>query len=790
MAEQLPIGRRPVASLAEPSAGGMNAMPTGMEPPNVGDWLAMVRRPLRLAAGVTTVVVVIAAYLAYTGPDLYRAKSVVRLVDARRALAGGLVDASAIGDIALASANPVLSQVEVLRSRGTAGAVVDDMPVLRIRTRHFPATFVKNVRLASSVGMDSVQLRFGQHTVTVEGHGQSSEAAYGAPIEVRGIGFTIAEAASHETGTLYIVPRDAVIGSLTRQLLVRPRENTDVIDISYTAFDPERAREVANRVAQVFQAGNARAAQQEARRRREFIETQLRFNDSLLTEARAALAAFPARSPSLARAPANAGLEVRREELEIERQQYAGLLGQLQDSNRAARRVALRNVIASSPSIGGNAVVSRLYGQLVGYETLRDSLTSGDWARPATNPDVQRLASLIVSTEANLVGAMHSVVASLDARIGVVHDLQARSVATAQRLSGVQSTDDALAAQVENAKRIADQLRGEYEKARISEAVEVGQVEIVDMAPLPELPIGVGSVRTLVFGLLLGLLLGGGSAVVADHLNRSVHRREDVEHLRLRVLGVVPHAKPSAVPTSTEGVAPIIEAMRAIRFNVLHAYGAAGPVVFTVTSPGPRDGKSFVASNLAVAFADAGHKTLLIDGDLRRGSLYKILNARRKPGLTDVLHGEASAEDVIQTTPYPPLCFVGCGTRTPDAPELLTSEAMTKFVAGVRQGFSVVIADSPPLGAGVDGYALGSVTGNILMVLRMDATDREVAEAKLELLDQLPVRLLGTVLNDVPQHSAYSNYSYYLEGYAYEAEKGREPRTLAGRQTASGRARP
>src|SRR3989454_12657268 len=152
--------------------------------------------------------------------------------------------------------------------------------------------------------------------------------------------------------------------------------------------------------------------------------------------------------------------------------------------------------------------------------------------------------------------------------------------------------------------------------------------------------------------------------------------------------------------------------------------------------------------------------------------------------------GMASAGREIRPTVRPSLCFVGCGTRTPDAPELLTSEAMTKFVAGVRQGFSVVIADSPPLGAGVDGYALGSVTGNILMVLRMDATDREVAEAKLELLDQLPVRLLGTVLNDVPQHSAYSNYSYYLEGYAYEAEKGREPRTLAGRQTASGRARP
>ena len=93
--------------------------------------------------------------------------------------------------------------------------------------------------------------------------------------------------------------------------------------------------------------------------------------------------------------------------------------------------------------------------------------------------------------------------------------------------------------------------------------------------------------------------------------------------------------------------------------------------------------------------------------------------------------------------------------------------------------FEVVIVDSPPLGAGVDAYALGAVTGNVLLVLRLGTTNREIAEAKLDLLDRLPVRLLGTVLNDVPERSAYYPYSYYLEGYAYEAERGREPRSIA-----------
>ena len=150
-----------------------------------------------------------------------------------------------------------------------------------------------------------------------------------------------------------------------------------------------------------------------------------------------------------------------------------------------------------------------------------------------------------------------------------------------------------------------------------------------------------------------------------------------------------------------------------------------------------------------------------------------------------MLHDEVSAEDVIQPTRYPPLFFVGCGTRTPDAPELLGSEAMSRFIAGVRESFSAIVIDSPPLGAGVDAYALGAVTGNVVLVLRLGTTDRETTEAKLDLLDRLPVRLLGTVLNDVPEHSAYAPYSYYMEGYAYEAERGREPRTLTGGRSRS-----
>jgi tyrosine-protein kinase Etk/Wzc len=192
----------------------------------------------------------------------------------------------------------------------------------------------------------------------------------------------------------------------------------------------------------------------------------------------------------------------------------------------------------------------------------------------------------------------------------------------------------------------------------------------------------------------------------------------------------------------------------------------------TITSPGAGEGKSFVASNLALAFADAGHRTLLIDGDVRRGELHRLLDARRKPGLTDFLQGSVSRDDLIQSTRFAGLSFIGGGTRMHSAPELLSSPAFSQLLLSLRSAYDVILVDSPPLGAGVDPFVLGTATGSLLLVMRTGVTDRELAEAKLDILDRLPVRVLGAILNDVQPGGAYRyyGYQYYVEGYETREE--------------------
>ena len=222
--------------------------------------------------------------------------------------------------------------------------------------------------------------------------------------------------------------------------------------------------------------------------------------------------------------------------------------------------------------------------------------------------------------------------------------------------------------------------------------------------------------------------------------------------------------------TSAHGAAQVIESFRSIRLGLVHAVSGAGTPMVTVTSPGPGDGKSIVCANLAISFASGGYRTLLIDGDVRRGALHSTLGVTRTPGLTDVLQGTATIAQAVRATDTQRLWLLPSGSRRPGDPELLTSPRLLKLLDELRTGFDVVIVDSAPLGAGIDGFALASATRNLVLVMRTGKTDRRLAEAKLRVLDRLPVDVLGAVLNGVRSDGVYRYYGY-TSGYAMDREE-------------------
>jgi polysaccharide biosynthesis transport protein len=319
---------------------------------------------------------------------------------------------------------------------------------------------------------------------------------------------------------------------------------------------------------------------------------------------------------------------------------------------------------------------------------------------------------------------------------------------------------------------IAEQLfttvQQSYNQTQLAAVSSLPDVRILDRAPVPERPDRNLTPLLACASFVLSCGLAVFSVVMMDGLNRKVLYPEHVtRQMRLSILGAVPRFDWRHLGNGKSGdaAAPIVEALRGLRLRLSHA-GGAGPLLVTVTSPGVGEGKSFLSCNLALAFADAGFRTLLIDGDVRRGAQHRMLGLHREPGLVDFLAGDLPLETVLQQTRHAGLSFIGCGARRPSAPELLSSDVMSDLMDRVRAECGVVLVDSPPLAVGVDPYVLATRTGNVLIVLRAGVSDLEMAGAKLDVLDTLPVRVLGAVLNDVRPYGAYRYYTYDAAAYA------------------------
>ena len=309
--------------------------------------------------------------------------------------------------------------------------------------------------------------------------------------------------------------------------------------------------------------------------------------------------------------------------------------------------------------------------------------------------------------------------------------------------------------------------------ARLSERNALPDVSILDTAVAPRLPSSDTTIAIILVAVGASVGLGLLLALLLDRLDKRFRYPEQATHeLGLDIVGAIPsYRNPTNAAARLEEASQLIESFRTIALSIRSAFDGLGPVQLTISSPGPGDGKSFTSANLSSALADSGYRTLLIDGDIRRGALHEVFGPLdQAPGLLDYLAGEAQLEDVLRPTQqHVNLSIIPCGTRRRHGPELLASERMASLIRELRTQFDAIIVDSAPLGAGIDAYALGSATGNMVIVLRAGETDRKLAQAKLTVLDRMPIRLLGTILNDIGEMPQFKYY-YYLEGYRAESQ--------------------
>jgi succinoglycan biosynthesis transport protein ExoP len=342
--------------------------------------------------------------------------------------------------------------------------------------------------------------------------------------------------------------------------------------------------------------------------------------------------------------------------------------------------------------------------------------------------------------------------------------------------------------EVEQAENLYRNLEASRQQARLAEASAIPDVRIVDSAVAPTRPARKTGTSLILVGLVLGLGLGLGITFLADRLDPRFRYPDQVSAgLRLPILGTIPEIKRAKGRlASPDEAAQVVEAFRSIRMSLAHSFDSSAPIALTISSPGPGDGKSLIAANLALSFAEAGYRTILVDGDIRRGELHHTFSLERRPGLVDHLAGEVSFSAILRPATHPMLTVIPCGSRRHLGPELLGSVRMRELMDQLRRDYQVIILDSPPLGAGIDPFVLATVAGHMAIVLRAGETDRQLAEAKLQIVDRLPVRMLGAILNDVRLKEGAYKYYRYSYGYVAEVDEEAKPNKLSSASSSAG----
>lgn len=771
------------------------------------EYLGALRRHLWLIAAAVVVCVGFAAYRIRQEPPRYTAASAVRLVNARQEMAGQ-IGTGQTDQLPGWYTDPILSQIQVLRSRAVAQEVVDSVGGrLKPQDPEFPFGLVRDVAVGPTARPgDTLHLTFTRALVRGRLGARAAQAEYGRPLDLGGVRLTVADRpAGYATARLNVVDaRSAEMWAIGSMAPVQ-REMTNVIDIQFTANDPVVAQRAANAAAASFQTVSMRSAQTQSRRRRVFVEEQLRGTDSLLLVAQQQLSAFRrgvrAFSPREKFRTTEEGLaefRLRRQALLTEK----GIYDQMQRELRVDRgREGAEQIaaLAASPEVATNGGIVALYQQLIKYQTSRDSLTTGRWSRAGTNPDVQQLDSLIGTYRGRLVRAVQARSDALAAQISVLDEVMAADAASIAGLPDAEAEEMRLSREVETLQKLVDDLRRDHQEARIDEAVEAGQVEIVDWALAPGTPVGTGGKRRLLFALLVGLMIGGGGALVLDRLNTALVRREDAEGaLHAPVIAVIPRigdplrpadrlervrarllprlaqraAQPgNALVTVNDLHSAGSQAYRKLRTHLIFSQGGQPPRTLMITSPAASEGKTTVSANLATTFAQQGLRVALLDADLRRPRMHGVFGLSRTPGLTEVLQNEASMDEALRATGVEGLHVMGAGRLVGAVSELLGGAAMGRLLRELNARYDVVVLDTPPVLAAADAEILAAQADAVLVVVRAGQTERQSARYAIQQLRAIGARIVGAVLNDPDQKIAgYGKYAYYYDYYAEAAD--------------------
>ena len=594
--------------------------------------------------------------------------------------------------------------------------------------------------------------------------------------------------------------RSSVIDEYLKRLEIEPRFGTQLVAVAFTTPDPELSARIANSHVDAYIRRGMELKAEAAKNAEEFLSGKLAELKDRVEKSEAALNAYRREHGVITFSLNESG---KGEMLEQRLTDLNETLAKIEASRitlEVQQELIRKGQADALPAVMQNQLIQNLKQQVAelaaqyaemnnqfnpGYEPLDNLKAKLDQSRTQLAEEIGRA-----------VHEVESDYSSATAREGMLQDEIATVKSQVLALNDASLQDAVLVREVDASRNLYKSVLERVRELDVSADAPTSNVSVVDRAEVPRIPSSPKKLLSLELSAFLGLLGGIGLAFFREFADDRLKSSEEIEReLRLPSLALVPDfeklprpgygrrnlEKKSRVQEETnsdkhgdtavvlrpEGRSPAVEIYHAIRTALLFSRAGRTPKSILFTSAVENEGKTVTALNVALAFAQAGNRVLLIDADLRKGRCHEILGIQNHSGLSEVLTGQKQHGEVIHRTGTG-LFFLSAGGNCPNPAALLASTAMRDLLFRVCQDYDHVLVDSPPLMPVSDATALAVLVDGVLMVVGASTSKRIVRQA-CGRLAHVGASIFGVALNRVD--TANHDYYYYNPYKSYYYRK-------------------
>jgi polysaccharide biosynthesis transport protein len=575
---------------------------------------------------------------------------------------------------------------------------------------------------------------------------------------------------------------DKYIKFFNKNLQIKPLRKTYLVDISYMSSDKQLAQEVPNALYRQYIKFSMETRGQSYAMIKEWLESELQKFATKVEESERKLYEHGQQKDFLS-------LEGKDNVIVTKYVELSAMLTKAQASRtqKEAQYKQIKTKGLDAPLIINNLLVQKLREEAISQEAKVQSMGKiYDINYPPFRVEQAKLKETNSRLNKELQRLKASVESDYEASLKTENLLQEALESQKNNVSNLQTNlvqHHILLRDMKTNEQLYQALLARMKETSVTSTMVTSNVAVIAPAELPIKPYRPDPLLYLSLGAGLGLIFGVGLAFVKNYLDNTITTTEEMQRIsRIPLLGIVPHMslerqgnreglkgiekiEPALVTLNHPG-SLVTEAIYNLRTAVMFSLPGGPPGTILVTSANANEGKTTISVNLAASLAMNGSRVLLIDADLRKPSIHKIMGYPAQPGLSDFLAGYANRTDILRSTSNPNLFIITAGTIPPQPIELLASNGFKDLLSGFRKEFEHLIIDAPPILGLADGRIISSTVDGVLLVAKHHSTRKDSLRFTVQFLNQVHAPLLGGVLTMVLRdvgEGGYYNYKYYYK---------------------------